>query len=288
MFEGCLQAMSFYLAALGYTLERDAWRFQPVSRRTDPLRCRGQVTPDVETPRLRGVHRRSDRRSGADPLRGSAVYGRRPQGISRAPRRPGARSRLAALEPAGAAREHRRAEAGRQCCDSRTAGRFAFDQKSILACAWGKPSDAFGPMYSAFRCAGARAATSWPALPLHVTRHEDERRDRGHGGRIDGRGRVRHSGRRLVLRRERRTDHAVLRAARSRTTALRLACELHRLCAQRRRRGVLPKPRRHRDLDAELFDDAGTCCVPTVTLTNVSKLRRHDHRELRCRVLSRG
>ena len=46
MFEGCLQAMSFYLAALGYTLERDAWRFQPVIGEPIELRCRGQVTPE--------------------------------------------------------------------------------------------------------------------------------------------------------------------------------------------------------------------------------------------------
>jgi len=30
MCEGCLQAMSFFLAALGYTLDRDGWRFEPV------------------------------------------------------------------------------------------------------------------------------------------------------------------------------------------------------------------------------------------------------------------
>ena len=30
MFEGCLQAMAFYLAALGFTLDRDGWRFEPV------------------------------------------------------------------------------------------------------------------------------------------------------------------------------------------------------------------------------------------------------------------
>ena len=46
MFEGCLQAMSFYLTALGYTLERDAWRFQPVVGEPIEMRCRGQVTPE--------------------------------------------------------------------------------------------------------------------------------------------------------------------------------------------------------------------------------------------------
>ncbi|MFN9943959.1 MAG: hypothetical protein ACK56I_31250, partial [bacterium] len=28
MFEGCLQTMAFYMAALGYTISRDGWRFE--------------------------------------------------------------------------------------------------------------------------------------------------------------------------------------------------------------------------------------------------------------------
>jgi 3-hydroxymyristoyl/3-hydroxydecanoyl-(acyl carrier protein) dehydratase len=45
MFEGCLQAMSFYLAALGHTVDADGWRFEPVAESTMSVRCRGQVTP---------------------------------------------------------------------------------------------------------------------------------------------------------------------------------------------------------------------------------------------------
>ena len=45
MLEGCLQTMSFYLAGLGYTLDRDGWRFEPVPEQTYKLICRGQVTP---------------------------------------------------------------------------------------------------------------------------------------------------------------------------------------------------------------------------------------------------
>ena len=41
MFEGGLQAMAFYLAALGFTLDRDGWRFEPVSGQECLLRCRG-------------------------------------------------------------------------------------------------------------------------------------------------------------------------------------------------------------------------------------------------------
>jgi 3-hydroxymyristoyl/3-hydroxydecanoyl-(acyl carrier protein) dehydratase len=45
MFEACLAAAGFYLAALGYTLDRDGWHFEPVSDIPYALRCRGQVTP---------------------------------------------------------------------------------------------------------------------------------------------------------------------------------------------------------------------------------------------------
>ncbi|MEU9408887.1 beta-ketoacyl synthase N-terminal-like domain-containing protein [Streptomyces sp. NPDC048281] len=45
MFEGCLQAMSFYMAALGHTLDADGWRFEPVTDTPMRMRCRGQVTP---------------------------------------------------------------------------------------------------------------------------------------------------------------------------------------------------------------------------------------------------
>ena len=48
MLEGCLQMMAFYLAAMGYTLDRDGWRFEPVLDHSVNLRCRGQVLPHDE------------------------------------------------------------------------------------------------------------------------------------------------------------------------------------------------------------------------------------------------
>ena len=45
MFEGCLQAMAFYLTSTGATLDRDGFRFEPVPDETFKLRCRGQATP---------------------------------------------------------------------------------------------------------------------------------------------------------------------------------------------------------------------------------------------------
>jgi acyl transferase domain-containing protein/3-hydroxymyristoyl/3-hydroxydecanoyl-(acyl carrier protein) dehydratase len=48
MFEGGLQAMAFYLSALGFTLDHDGWRFEPVTGQECLLRCRGQVNPSSQ------------------------------------------------------------------------------------------------------------------------------------------------------------------------------------------------------------------------------------------------
>ncbi|MFE3700826.1 beta-ketoacyl synthase N-terminal-like domain-containing protein [Nocardia tengchongensis] len=45
MFQGCVQAMAFYLAALGHTLERPGARFELATGRRYPMVCRRQVTP---------------------------------------------------------------------------------------------------------------------------------------------------------------------------------------------------------------------------------------------------
>lgn len=45
MAEGCFQMMAFYMTALGHTLKRDGWRFEPVTDQTYHLICRGQVIP---------------------------------------------------------------------------------------------------------------------------------------------------------------------------------------------------------------------------------------------------
>ena len=45
MFQGCLQVASTFLAACGFTLARDGFRFEPRLGAEMPLRCRGQATP---------------------------------------------------------------------------------------------------------------------------------------------------------------------------------------------------------------------------------------------------
>src|SRR5439155_15389116 len=46
MVEMCMQAMAFYLAALGYTATRDGWLFEPTLEETAHLVCRSQVVPE--------------------------------------------------------------------------------------------------------------------------------------------------------------------------------------------------------------------------------------------------
>jgi 3-hydroxymyristoyl/3-hydroxydecanoyl-(acyl carrier protein) dehydratase len=45
MFQGCLQVASTYLAACGYAIAKDGFRFEPKLGAEMPLRCRGQATP---------------------------------------------------------------------------------------------------------------------------------------------------------------------------------------------------------------------------------------------------
>ncbi len=166
MFEGCLQTMAIYLAALGFTIDRDAWRFEPVPEETFQLRCRGQVLPTskklvyeifveevVDGPYptlyadllctidgLKAFHcRRMALRLVPDwPL--ERILAERPELLSTAP---------------GAA----------------TMNGFTFDHKSLLACAWGRPSASFGAMYERFD--SHRRVARLPGPPYHfMTRVE--------------------------------------------------------------------------------------------------------------------
>ena len=75
MFDGCLQAMAFFMMACGHTLDRDGWRFVPVPEQEMRLRCRGQVRPTVAAADPRGLRRQLRRRAGTDAGRGRARHG---------------------------------------------------------------------------------------------------------------------------------------------------------------------------------------------------------------------
>ncbi|HTD29020.1 MAG TPA: beta-ketoacyl synthase N-terminal-like domain-containing protein, partial [Xanthomonadaceae bacterium] len=145
MFEGCLQALAVYLAAQGHTLEHDGWRFQPVPEIPYQLQCRGQVTPrsrllvtevfveELIAGPVPTVY--ADLLCTVDGLK--AFHARR-VALQLVPAWP-----LSAMpDLLSKAAEDRHPVA--------MVDGFAFDQRSLLACAIGRPSEAFGPMYRRF------------------------------------------------------------------------------------------------------------------------------------------
>ncbi|HTA65900.1 MAG TPA: acyltransferase domain-containing protein, partial [Xanthomonadaceae bacterium] len=145
MFEGCLQALAVYLAAQGHTLERDGWRFQPVPDLPYQLQCRGQVTPtsrllvtevfveELIAGPVPAVY--ADLLCTVDGLK--AFHARR-VALQLVPAWPLDAMPALLNQPADEARP------------AAVVDGFAFDRASILACAIGRPSKAFGPMYRRF------------------------------------------------------------------------------------------------------------------------------------------
>ncbi len=160
MFEACLQAMAIYLAACGYTLKRDGWRFQPVPELAYALQCRGQVTPrsrllvtevfveEVIAGPLPTVY--ADLLCTVDGLK--AFHARRValQLVPDWPSLP-APDDVEHIEPADR--------------PVAVVDGFRFDQASLLACASGPPSQAFGPMYRRFD--GPTRVARLPSPPYH-------------------------------------------------------------------------------------------------------------------------
>jgi 3-oxoacyl-(acyl-carrier-protein) synthase/3-hydroxymyristoyl/3-hydroxydecanoyl-(acyl carrier protein) dehydratase len=156
MLEGCLQMMAFYLAAMGYTLERDGWRFEPVLEHSVNLRCRGQVLPNDDELIceifVEEVHDGPYPTIYADLLgtvNGLKAFHARRMGLRLVPSWP------VTSQPA----------LPHELGDVAEADGFRFDYRSLLACAWGKPSQAFGPMYAPFD--DLRRVPRLPGPPYH-------------------------------------------------------------------------------------------------------------------------
>lgn len=162
MCEGCLQAMVFFLTGCGHTLERDGWRFEPLPDETYHLRCRGQVTPssrelvyevfveelhDGPTPTII-----ADILGSADGLK--IFHGKR-MALRLVPDWP-LTSRpelLAEVDSSEAVHEIAELDG------------FRFGYRSLLSCAWGRPSEAFGELGAAFD--GTRHIARLPGPPYH-------------------------------------------------------------------------------------------------------------------------
>ena len=160
MFEACLQAAGFYMASLGYTIDKDGWRFEPVPDVPYQLKCRGQVTPEskevIYEVFVEEVWHDGKPTIWVDFLctcDGLKAFHARRVGLQLTPDWP-ISSRPEWLtdyvEPKPVAK---------------SADGFAFGYDSLMACAWGKPSHAFGPMYEPFD--QGRHCARLPGPPYH-------------------------------------------------------------------------------------------------------------------------
>ncbi|WP_275408338.1 beta-ketoacyl synthase N-terminal-like domain-containing protein, partial [Asanoa iriomotensis] len=178
MSEGCFQALSFYLAACGHTVTRDGWRFEPVPDRAARMRCRGQVTP--KSKQLVYEVFVSEMSSGPFPTVVADVLvtvdGVKALHVADCTARlvpdwplehwrhlgPPAVAHTAEPVPLsrlGGLVGHRDAAPVAE-----VAG-LPLGYASLLACAWGKPTDGLGPMAEAF--VGARRGPRLPGPPYH-------------------------------------------------------------------------------------------------------------------------
>lgn len=179
MLQGGLQAMAFYLTAMGYTVDRDGWRFEPVTDHPSSAMCRGQATPEgrrvVYELFVTGVCGGPVPTLYADVLGsvdGTKAFLGRGMALRLVPDWPlshwrhsgppavqsgGAPVPLARLAGMAGHREEKPVAVA--------ADGFPFDYASLLACAWGRPSEAFGAMYEPFD--GTRRVARLPGPPYH-------------------------------------------------------------------------------------------------------------------------
>jgi acyl transferase domain-containing protein/3-hydroxymyristoyl/3-hydroxydecanoyl-(acyl carrier protein) dehydratase len=167
MFDGCLQAMALWLAAQGHTLERDGWRFQPVPELPYKLQCRGQVTPASK--RLTTEVFVEEVIAGPVPtvfadllctVDGLKAFHARRVALQLVPGWP-----MDSMPDvvAGLERDDRPVA---------VVDGFRFDQRSLLATAIGRPSEAFGPIYTRFD--GGQRVARLPGPPyLFMSRITD-------------------------------------------------------------------------------------------------------------------
>lgn len=167
MCEAGVQMMGFYLAALGYTCDRDGWTFELVPGSPFKAVCRGQVVPTSRKMSyeilVRGLEEGEHPTLWADVLLtvdGRKAFHGRNLGVRLMPNVP-LKHAVPAL-PAPGARAAAQVDG------------FTFDAVAMLNCAGGLPSRAFGPLFARFD--GARNLPRLPSPPYQfmsrVTRCE--------------------------------------------------------------------------------------------------------------------
>ncbi|MGQ4599721.1 beta-ketoacyl synthase N-terminal-like domain-containing protein [Nocardia sp. R6R-6] len=178
MSEGCFQAMAFYLAAAGFTIDRDGWRFEPVTGEPYLMQYRGQVLPtssgityEVFVVELHAGPQPTliaDVLCTVDGIK--ACHGRR-LGLRLVPDWPldSWRELSPPTTQRGGDPLPPQQLAGLVGCTEPTSaarvGEFVFDYRALLGCAWGRPSEAFGPPYAVFD--SHRHVARLPGPPFH-------------------------------------------------------------------------------------------------------------------------
>ena len=169
MFEAALQGLAFYLAAMGFTLDRDGWRFEPVPDQTYRLRCRGQVTPSSRTIVYElFVHEVA---AGPEPTIYADVLGTvdglRAFHCERLGLRLVRGFPLDSRQPAGAAMP--------------AVADIPYDRAALLECAWGRLSRVFDERFAVFD--GARRGVRLPGPPYDCVSRITAIETAGEGGR---------------------------------------------------------------------------------------------------------
>jgi len=142
MSDACMQTLAFYLTAMGFTIKRDGWRFDPVPNEVYQARCRAQVTPSSKDLSYEAFIEEVILVDGLYPTVFADLVatcdGRKSLHI----RRLGIR--LVPDFPL---------DCWPHLLDNHTEKKevavkdgFKFDYRSLMACAYGKPSDAFGEL----------------------------------------------------------------------------------------------------------------------------------------------
>ncbi len=161
MSDACLQTMAFYIAAMGYTLDKDGWRFEPVPDEVISIKCRGQVTPESDHLIYETFIEEFEIVDGLYPTvyadilatcDGRRILHVRRMGLRLVPDWP--------LDCWPHLLENYK--------ETRTAAKIdnmEFGYKSLLACAFGKPSDAFGPQWKIYDT--GRHIARLPGPPYH-------------------------------------------------------------------------------------------------------------------------
>lgn len=179
MLEAGLEVMATYLTAMGYTLDKDGWRFEPVTDLNYKLRCRGQVLPTSQLVTyeifIEGVQ--------SDPL--PTLYAHllgTVDGLKAFHTKIG----LRLVPDWPLSDQHPLLKNHVEKKPVAVVDGFPFDYRSLLACAWGRPSEAFGKFYQAFD--NHRRVPRLPGPPYHfMTRitQVNSKQDVTAGGHIE-------------------------------------------------------------------------------------------------------